>query len=569
MKKYVKKKSPIKRWLSALALAIIPATAAIAPVKAAERVTFNYGGLLFEIEVSSLETFAKDGKIDRGLGFYLGRVDKETQAAFREALKTRQDVNPVELYRFLKTPMGEEMLDQIGNLVTIPGGRNGKYAIRAALGKAAFDKEEGLTLLNFLRQFPTDLHLDTRRILELTSSVANLINETDKVVAEIGALSSKEAKTSRQIDYTKLPDLRVAGQYEYQKQTLKLEDKSRNRKFPVDIYKPKTWRGEKVPVIVASHGLASNRQHFATIAAHLASYGYVVVVPEHVGSNFTHFMDMLDGLNRNIFELNSFIDRPKDISYILDDLERRNENEFQGRLDLKKVGVLGHSFGGYTALALAGAEINFAQLEKDCDRTVRAPNLSLVLQCQALKLPRQNYNFRDPRVQVIMAVNPVNSSIFGQESLSKVQIPVLFGSGSRDPATPAVFEQVQSFTWLTGADKYLVLVDGQSHIDVSQLDVGATELLGSISALKLPTTKLLNEYDNSVTLAFFENYLVNNREYRPFMQSTYTEYISEQPFGVYMLGSASSQQSLKEKIAQFTFQERRDPPSSRRDRDPG
>ncbi|MGK7916514.1 MAG: alpha/beta hydrolase [Prochloraceae cyanobacterium] len=27
--------------------------------------------------------------------------------------------------------------------------------MRAALGKAAFDTEQGLTLLNFLRQFPT------------------------------------------------------------------------------------------------------------------------------------------------------------------------------------------------------------------------------------------------------------------------------------------------------------------------------------------------------------------------------------------------------------------------------
>lgn len=556
-----------KRWLSALALAIIPATAAIVPAKAAERVTFNYGGLLLEIEVSSLEKFAEEGKIDQGLRFYLGRVDKETQAEFREALTRRQDVNPVELYRFFTSPMGEEILEQIGNMVTIPGGRNGKYAIRAALGKAAFDDEGGLTLINFLRQFPTDIHLETDRILELTSSVGMLINETDKVVVEIGELSSKEAKASKQIDYSKLPDLRVAGQYEYQQQTLKLEDKSRNRRFKVDLYKPKTWRGEKIPVIVASHGLASNRQHFTKIAQHLASYGYVVAVPEHVGSDYNHFMDMLEGLNDDIFDLSAFVDRPKDVSYLLDELERRNEREFQAKLDLERVGVLGHSFGGYTALALAGAEIDFEQLEKDCDRTVRAPNLSLLLQCQALKLPRQNYDFRDERVQVIMAVNPVNSSIFGERGLSKVEIPVLFGSGSRDPATPAVIEQVQSYTWLTGADKYLVLVEGQAHIDISELDVGATELIDAIAALKLPETELLDKYDNSMTLAFFENYLANNQEYRPYMQSTYTQYISEQPFGVHLIGSTSSQQTLRERIAQFSVRERRETP--RRERDPG
>ncbi len=447
-----------KRWLSSLLLGTISALTAVS-VSAAERVMFNYGPLLLEVEISSLEKFAKEGKINRQLEFYIGRVDEETQEAFRLALTRRQEVNPVELYRFFKTPMGEEILDRIGNLVTIPGGRNGKFAIRAAIGKAAFDKEEGLTLLNFLRQFPTDIYLDTDRIFELADSVGGLVRETDLVVAQMQELSLQEAKKDRTIDYSKLTDLRVAGNYEYIKRTFKVFDRSRNRKFQVDIYKPTTWREGKTPVIVASHGLASNRQHFAKIARHLASYGYVVAVPEHLGSNYTHFIEMLQGYNREIFKLNEFIDRPKDISYILDELEKRNQREFEGKLDLERVGVLGHSFGGYTALALAGGEINFEQLKEDCERTIWSPNLSLLLQCRALKLPRQNYDLRDRRVAVAMVVNPVNSTIFGEKGLSKIKIPLLFASGSDDSATPAVIEQVLSLTWLTGADLYLILLE--------------------------------------------------------------------------------------------------------------
>ena len=554
-----------KRWLGSLILGIIPVFTAV-PATAAERVMFNYGPLLLEIEVSSLEQFAKEGKINRELAFYMKRVDEPTREAFRMALNRRQEVNAIELYRFFKTPMGEEMLDRIGNFVTIPGGRNGKYAIRAAIGKAAFDRKEGLTLLNFLRQFPTDIYLDIDRIFELADSVGGLVAETDRVVGQIEQLSLKEAKSDGIIDYSQLPDLRSAGQYEYSIQTLNVFDRLRNRKFEVDIYKPTALREGKTPVIVASHGLASNRKHFEKIARHLTSYGYVVAVPEHIGSNYTHFTDMLEGLNRSIFNLNEFIDRPKDVSFVLDELERRNQREFKGKLDLERVGVLGHSFGGYTALALAGAEINFEQLEKDCDREMWSPNLSLLLQCQAIKLPRQTYNLRDPRVGVVMVVNPVNSTIFGQKSLSSIEIPLMFASGSDDPATPAVIEQVQSFTWLTNQDRYLLLLEGQAHLDVSELDAGATQIIESVTALKFPQPGLIDRYDNAMTLGFFEYHLANNREYRPYLQSSYTKYLSEEPFGLYMVQSLSSQKKLQETIAQFNTQEKRDRP--KRERDP-
>lgn len=56
-----------------------------------------------------------------------------------------------------------------------------------------------------------------------------------------------------------------------------------------------------------------------------------------------------------------------------------------------------------------------------------------------------------------------------------------------------------------------------------------------------------------MTLAFFENRLVNNPEYLPYIQSTYTRYISDRPYNVYLIGSNSSKQALIEKIARFTF----------------
>ncbi|MGK7914510.1 MAG: alpha/beta hydrolase [Prochloraceae cyanobacterium] len=542
-----------QRWIRSLALGTIPAIFSVIPVNAAQTIYFYYGPLGFSIEVDSLELFAKEGKINSELDFYLSRVEPEAQAKFRQVLVNRQEVNPVQLYRFFRTPLGEELLNQIGNLINIPGGRNGKYAIRAALGKAAFDSE-GLTLLNFLRQFPTDIELNTDRILEVARLVELLVKGTEWMVAQMTELSSVEAANSTSVDFSKLPDLRLTGKYGYIKQTIALHDKSRQRKFKVDIYKPKKWRPGKTPVVIASHGLATDSDYFEKRGKHLASYGYLVAVPQHPGSNFNQLQEMLQGYSQEVFKLNEFIDRPLDISYVLDELERRNETEFEERLDLESVGVMGHSFGGYTALAIAGAQINFEQLEQDCQKVIWDPNLSLLVQCRALKLPRQNYNFRDRRVKVILIANPVNSTIFGAKGLSQIEIPVVIGAGSRDPATPAVLEQVRSFTWLTTADKYLILIEGHTHIDISILDAGATKAIESLSELKLPDSELLDRYGNAIIVAFFEYYIANNRDYFSYLQSSYAQYLSEQPFSIYLIGS-SSVEALVQAIEDFKLRE--------------
>ncbi|MGK7918315.1 MAG: alpha/beta hydrolase [Prochloraceae cyanobacterium] len=542
-----------QQWIRSLALGTIPAIFSVIPVQAAQTIDFYYGPLGFSIEVDSLELFAKEGKINRQLDFYLSRVKPEARDKFRQALLKQHDVNPVRLYRFVRTPIGEKILTQVGNLINIPGGGNGKYAIRAALGKAAFDSE-GLTLLNFLRQFPTDIELNTNNILQVRDLVQLLVRGTQRMEEEIASLSSNETANSTPIDFSKLPDLRQAGKLGYIKQTFTLNDTSRQRQLTVDLYKPQTWREGKTPVVVASHGLASNRQLFEKLGKNLASYGYVVVAPQHPGSDSIYLQDMLQGYYRDVFNLNAFIDRPLDISYVLDELERRNATDFEERLNLESVGLIGHSFGGYTALAIAGAQINFEQLEQECERVIWDPNLSLLLQCRALDLPRQTYDFRDRRVKAIMVFNPVSRSIFGVKGLSQIEIPVFIAAGELDPATPAVIEQIRPFTFLTTSDRYLALLKGQAHVDISQLDAGAMRTLESLSRVKFIDTELLSKYGRAIITGFFEYYIANNADYLPYLQSSYAEYLSEEPFPFYVIGD-SSLEALKQAIEDFIVEE--------------
>ncbi len=541
------------RWLQSLTLGIVTVVATAMPIKAAEKIYFIYPPISQSLRVSSLEAFAEDGTINKDLSLYLdlAGVDDQEKAKFREALLKRAELDPIIVSRFFKTEIGEDILKRIGSIINIQGGSNGKYALRGAMVLAALD-DEGLSLLNFLRQLPTNIQIDLTKALKLEQLTEKVVKATKLFSEEeIPQLSAMEVADAPTIDFADLPDLRQPGTYGVEKQTLNLTDDSRQRTFYVDVYRPQQWREGKTPVVVISHGLGSQPEDFAQRAQHLASYGYVVALPQHIGSDYQQQLALIKGYSRQVFLTDEFINRPLDVSYVIDELERRNAREFDGRLALDSVGVFGHSFGGYTALAIAGATFDFDHLERECAIGRGRLNTALLLQCRALDLERKTYNFRDERVIAVLAHNPVNRSIFGPEGLSQIQIPVLLGSGSYDPATPFVFEQLGSFTWLNVPDKYLVLEEGQTHVDISQLDAGASEMIDSFAKVTLPETQLLDDYSNATMLAFSEVHIANNADYRPYLQSSYLAYLSqEQEFKSYLISNASSEK-LSQAIEQF------------------
>lgn len=66
-------------------------------------------------------------------------------------------------------------------------------------------------------------------------------------------------------------------------------------------------------------------------------------------------------------------------------------------------------------------------------------------------------------MKAVIAVNPITSVVFGQEGMSKIQIPVLMIGGSDDYVAPAVSEQIYPFSWLTSPNKYLMLLEKGTH----------------------------------------------------------------------------------------------------------
>lgn len=532
-----------------LVLGGVLSTAVSFPASATEKIVFRYGIITRELEIEAIEQFAIDGIPTNELEYYLQKlgVAEEEWKTYRQYLQSSMDIDFILLNRFLNSEFGDTILTELGDVIQTSSGLNGKSSLRAAITQASMEAD-GLTPLNVLRQLPTDLLIDFSDIHSLYQTTQQIFNGTSIVIESIQQLSAEEIEAQSIIhNYSELPDLRLPGEHGVKQSRLELEDASRNRQFYVDVYQPRQWRSRKTAVVVFSHGLGDSPEAYQREAEHLASYGFFVAVPQHPGSDSLQKAAFWRGLESNIYEISEFLERPTDITYLLDELESRNASEYEGRLDLENVGMGGHSFGGYTALALAGATIDFESLMENCAQKFEDLNISLLLQCDALKLPRQNYNFRDSRITSVAVKNPITSSIFGTNGLSEVEIPVMLLAGSLDPVTPAIYEQFPTFQWFKAEPRYLALMEGQAHIDISVLDAGMTRILDLFESLNLAPPEQLERYFRALSIAFFKTHTARRTDYRLYLRSAYADHLSQdQSSRIYLISEDSSEDLVKQ-----------------------
>lgn len=550
-------------WMVPLAIAT--------PGFSAERIYVTYNILERSIAVASLAAYAKDGTIDDDLAAYARFANPGVLKELRTALTATADLKPVTVAQFLYSPQGESALKRLGQVILPDSGVSGYKAIRAALILATADPQ-GLSLLTFLKHFPAKgIRVNVDTSLRVVAEAERLLNQSRKATQTVTQLAEAEA-IAAPLPTADLPDLRRRGRFQFQKQSVILVDPTRRtvpiapvadplptgeltqpRTYPIDLYIPaKEQSGlpQPIPVVVISHGLGSDRTSFAYLAEHLASHGFAVLVPEHPGSDRKQMEALLAGIASEVAEPTEFINRPLDITALLNYMEQQAKtNPSYQALNLKQVGVIGQSFGGYTALALAGAPISFSQLQKDCQNLDSTFNLSLLLQCRARALQtnpdtQPQTDFRDPRVQAVIAVNPIDSAVLGQASLGQITLPTMIIAGSADTVSPSLFEQIQPFTWLTTRDRYLVQMDPGTHFSV----IGGGEVPGSGGALVIPpevigpNPAIAQRYVNALALAFFQTHIANRSTFRPYLSAAYANAISESPLQLDLIRNLSPSQ---------------------------
>jgi predicted dienelactone hydrolase len=520
----------LSRLKTALGFAALSLLLQAGAASGAERITISYGLLERSIAVDSLEQYAIEGTLTKDLQGYTQYLNDAQQEQLRQVLMARANLNVVTVSQFLYTEQGEALLRQLGEVVRTDSNQSGFYATRSALILAAVDSE-GLTVLNVLRQFPlSNIRIDLSRTLQILGNLQTLIRQTQEATLLIDQQATLEAGATPEL--TPLPDLQRFGAFGWTVISMQLQDLSRNRVFPVDLYLPQTRDQAAVmaaPVVVISHGLGSDRTSYAYLAKQLASYGFAVAVPEHPGSNAQQLQALIAGTASQVTAPAEFVDRPLDVKYLLDQLAawNRSDANLQGRFNLEQVGIVGQSFGGYTALALAGAKIDFQQLAADCSRE-NALNLSLLLQCRALELPQPLPELYDSRVKGIVAINPIGSSLLGATDFAQIQIPVMVVSGSSDTIAPALLEQIRPFTWLATLNKYFVLLQGGTHF--STIDVPnstSADVFQLPSEIVGPDPALARAYLKVLGTAFFQTYLAQNLSARAYLEATYVQSISQ------------------------------------------
>ncbi|HEY9824490.1 MAG TPA: alpha/beta hydrolase [Stenomitos sp.] len=546
-------------WASALSLSCLGLAIGvpIAPTLAASKVSAIYGPLEIAVPVSDVEAFVKSGAVSSNFKTYIDILSAQQQADLRSVLQEKLDVNTTALEQFGKTSMGQELLKRLSSVLQTDPGQDGGVLLLEGILAAAKDPQ-GLTILSLLRNFPVDnLRIKVEPLLQAQKELTALLKYRDTTITAMAKAMDTEAASAPRTNFAKAPDLRNLGPFKVQRQVLDLSN-NRDRQsisgraiglqFKAAFYLPQD-SAAPAPVVVISHGLGSAPQDFGYLAEHLASYGFAVALPQHIGSDATRLQTILDGQSQGDISPVEFVDRPLGIKYLLDAINQLSTTNpmLKGRLNLQSVGIIGHSFGGYTSLALAGAGINHERLRQECDDTQPTFNLSLILQCRAKSLPPFNYNLEEPRIKAVVAVNPFDSAIFGPEGLGDIKIPTLLVSGSHDVVTPAITEQVHPFLWLKTPDKYLALLTNAGHtFSVFPPQVRSASVSTSVKGLEALLAGddpfLSREYLKAISLAFLQTYLENRPSARQYLSAAYAKYLSRKPVQFQLVRSLQPKQ---------------------------
>ena len=514
------------------------------PVLAAERIKFNYGILGFSLSVDALELFAEEGIINDELHFYTKRLDEQTVKQLHRILSRQINIDPILLYRLTRSPMVVEILENLGKVATTHRGHNGFHAIRASIINSAIAKPKtGITSIDVLRTFPTEnIWLDTAKLIELREELTILLEYREAIRDLVVRQAELEASLTTANSFLPQLDLRQPGSIDFTQQTITINSRvadidsgvRSHEPFRAKLYLPQGL-SRTVPIAILSHGFGSEPRAFNYLGEHLASHGIAAVSVEHLGSDSDYELEILEGAKKRAISSREFIERPLDIHYVLDELERLNQSDpnLKGTLDLERVGMIGHSLGGYTTLALAGAEININRLQQQCPNKKISLNISLLMQCRAKDLiPKRQ--LADSRIKGAIAISPIVSGIFGKENLSDISIPTAIISGSEDIIAPVVQEQVYPFTWLSAKDRYLAMMIPGDHFSGSNLPrkKPADHTIIEEFVLKDTAThigkRLSNgqSYIKAFAVAFIKAHIEGDSKYLSYLSASYARNIS-------------------------------------------
>jgi predicted dienelactone hydrolase len=187
------------------------------------------------------------------------------------------------------------------------------------------------------------------------------------------------------------------------------------------------------PVLVFSHGFHACATQSRFLMEALASAGYLVLAPNHRdatcnGGHAHWFQQPQIGFGKpDNWNETTFEDRGQDVRHVEE--AARVDDRFR-RADWSRLGLVGHSLGGYTMLALAGAW----------------PQWKL------------------GGVKAVLALSPYSQPFIVHGSLEGLAVPVMYQGGTRDLGITPAIEKAQGAYDRTPEPKYLVVISKAGHL---------------------------------------------------------------------------------------------------------
>lgn len=221
--------------------------------------------------------------------------------------------------------------------------------------------------------------------------------------------------------------------------------------------------GAPYPLVIFSPGFGMGPSLYTKLIEHLASYGFVVLSP---------------AFNAEHSPWEHYVTRPLLTSREIDFAETLTgqSGNLAGLINITHTAVVGHSSGGYAALAAAGAQLNYTWLEDELCTThdvagqladvcsdLAAHSTDMLALAKLDSMPASVWpSWRDPRVTAIVSLAG-DGYVFGPAGLASVTIPVMVQTGAQDLDNPPVWSTYLAYDNVSSTQKVQVSFAGSGH----------------------------------------------------------------------------------------------------------
>lgn len=229
---------------------------------------------------------------------------------------------------------------------------------------------------------------------------------------------------------------------------------------------------EDYPLIVFSHGFSGCKAQSIFFTEKLAEAGYIVVAVDHKDALCNGNGLPIDlALESSLFEPEKWsdkneTDRRDDVKNVISGM--LSSSKFKGSIDTNKIGVAGHSLGGYTALGLGGAWDSW----------------------------------RDNRVKAVLAFSPFSMPFTSKDTIKNIDVPVMYQGAMFDVFITPFLEGPDGAYTETPAPAYFVKLIGGTHFEWTNLLCGDKKTTDACVNGN-GNLQLINKYG----IAFFDKHL--------------------------------------------------------------